>query len=167
MEEKLSLYLIDPKYLKYMHSIDSRVSVKNSRPFVGIITMINGVKYVLPLTSQTTAERKKEGKNKRASQLTTFVKDSSDQEIANILHNNMFPVVEGTYTLLSIDPQKDTYESNEIRYIRKNKESIIRKAKNVYEDRTTNTNAFLNKTCCDFRRLENGCAAFSVSAQTV
>lgn len=59
MEQKLSLYKIDPDYLKYLHSIDSRISVKyNNRPFVGIVTMINGISYVLPLTSQTTEERK-------------------------------------------------------------------------------------------------------------
>ena len=32
----------------------------------------------------------------------------------------MFPVKEGTYKALEIDALKDTYESNEIRYIRKN-----------------------------------------------
>lgn len=55
-----NLYKIDADYLKYMHKIDTRISVKyNNRPFVGIITMINGINYVLPLTSQTTCERKK------------------------------------------------------------------------------------------------------------
>lgn len=155
MEETLSLYIIDAKYLKYLHSIDYRVNVKNKRPFIGIITMINGVKYVLPLTSQTTAERMKEGKRKRSSKITTFVKDSSDNEIADILHNNMFPVFDGVYTLRNIDPEKDTYELNEIRYIRKNRESIIQKAQKVYTDRTTKADPFLNKTCCDYKKLES------------
>ena len=129
MEKNLNLYKIEPAYLKYMHRLDYRVSVKyNNRPFVGIITMVNGIRYVLPLTSQTTQERKQNGKKKRAAIITTFVKDSKGVEIANILHNNMFPVKEGTYKALEIDALKDTYESNEIRYIRKNKEKIIAKA---------------------------------------
>ena len=155
MEQNLSLYKIDPAYLKFLHKIDGRISVKyNNRPFVGIVTMINGISYVLPLTSQTTQERKKEGKNKRAAIITTFVKDSADNEIANILHNNMFPVKEGVYSLLEIDAEVDTYESNEIRFIRKNKDRIIKKAQKVYEERTTKHNPFLLKSCCDFKELE-------------
>jgi len=152
---KLSLYKIDADYLKYLHKIDYRISVKyNNRPFVGIVTMINGINYVLPLTSQTTEERRKEGNNKRSAIITTFVKDSSDVEIANILHNNMFPVKDGVYAALQIDATVDTYESNEIRFIRKNAESIIKKAQKVYTDRTTKYNPFLNKVCCDFKKLE-------------
>ena len=123
MDKNLFLCKIDPSYLKYLHKIDSRINVKyNNRPFVGVITMLNGIPYVLPLTSQTTEERKKEGKNKRSAKITTFVRDSAGNEIANILHNNMFPVVEGVYSIMEINAELDTYESNEIRFIRKNKE---------------------------------------------
>ena len=162
MEQNLSLYKIDAAYLKYMHSIDYRISVKyNHRPFVGIVTMINGISYVLPLTSQTTEERKKAGKKKRTAMITTFVKDSADNEIANILHNNMFPVKEGVYSALEIDAKVDTYESNEIRFIRKNKDKIISKAQKVYTDRTTKHNTFLFKACCDFKKLEENYQNFS------
>lgn len=83
------------------------------------------------------------------------MKDSKDVEIANILHNNMFPVKDGVYTALSIDPTVDTYESNEIRFIRKNADKIIKKARKVHTDRTTKHNPFLNKVCCDFQKLED------------
>ena len=111
--------------------------------------MINGINYVLPLTSQTTEERKKEGKKKRLALITTFVRDSSKKEIANILHNNMFPVKDGVYTALQVNAVTDTYESNEIRFIRKNAEIIIKKAQKVYMDRTTKDYPLLNKVCCD------------------
>ena len=146
-----------------MHSVDNRVSVKyNNRPFVGVITMINDMPYVLPLTSQTTQDRKKQGKNKRAAIITTFIKDRSNIEIANILHNNMFPVKEGTYKLLDVDAKEDTYESNEIRYIRKHKTEIIKKAKTVYNSRIGGHNSFLMNTCCDFRKLEEHCVTFEI-----
>ncbi|WP_073089624.1 type III toxin-antitoxin system ToxN/AbiQ family toxin [Selenomonas ruminantium] len=116
--------------------------------------MINGVKYVLPLTSQTTNERKKRGKKKRAAVLTTFVKESNGTEIANILHNNMIPVFDSVVTPLNIDVEKDSYEINEIRYIRKNHEEIIGKASKVYEKRVNNYNDFYVKACCDFKKLE-------------
>ena len=154
-DTNLNLYKVSHEYLKFMHEIDSRVSVKyNNRPFVGLIAMVNNISYLLPLTSQTTAERKLTGKNKRAANLTTFVKDSSGKEIANILHNNMFPVKEGVYCLLEVDSEQDTYELNEIRYIRKNKDTIIQKARKLYTARVQFPNDFLLKTCCDFLKLE-------------
>lgn len=155
MATELQLYQIDADYIKYLHKIDYRISVKyNNRPFVGIVTMINNVNYVLPLTSQTTQERKKDGKNKRSAIITTFVKDTNGTEIANILHNNMFPIKDGVYTPLNINAEVDTYESNEIRFIRKNSQNIINKAQRVYKDRTTKHNTFLYKCCCDFKKLE-------------
>ena len=63
MAKELSLCVVDSQYLRYLHEIDYRVSVKyNNRPFVGIVTMLGGIKYVIPLTSQTTAERRKRRK---------------------------------------------------------------------------------------------------------
>ena len=98
MKQQLSLYKIDPNYLRYMHSLDYRISVK---------------------------------------------------------YNNMFPVVDGVYSLLEIDAEKDTYESNEIRFIRKHSEAIINKAQKVYTNRTEKSDWFMEKICCDFKKLEN------------
>lgn len=153
-----------------MHNVDYRVSVKyNNRAFVGIITTIGTQKYVIPLTSQTTQERKKEGKNKRNGKFTAFVTESSGVEIANILLNNMIPVFDGVITPLNIDPTVDTYESNEIRYIRKHWDAIQTKAKKVYDTRyDTNSHdyGFFAKTCCDFKKLEAECAKLQLSCST-
>ena len=81
------LYYVDKEYLKYLHKEDYRVSVKfNNRPFAGIVTMVGGRKYIIPLTSQTTEERKNAGKNKRSSLITTFVTETSGKEISNLLY---------------------------------------------------------------------------------
>ena len=158
---KLQLYKVSPDYLRYLHAQDYRVSVKfNNRPFVGVLTMINDIYYVLPLTSQTTAERKRQGKKKRAAAITTFVKNSAKTEIANILHNNMIPVTPDELQLLDIDAQSDTYEANEIRYIRKHTNEIIEKARQVYQKRLNNYNEFYVKTCCDFKKLEKAMNVF-------
>ena len=154
---ELHLYEVDADYLKYLHdNVDKRVSVKyNNRPFVGAIVTVSGITYLLPLTSKTTAERAKEGKKKRSARVTTFVRDTSGEEIANILHNNMIPVVEGCYTKKEIDANLDTYESNEIRFIRKNKDKIINKAQKVHDARVTGKDSFLRRICCDFEKLES------------
>ena len=114
-KESPILYYVDKEYLKYLHKEDYRVSVKfNNRPFAGIVTLVGGKKYMIPVNEQI-------------------------------------------ITALEIDPETDTYESNEIRYLRKNWETIEEKAKNVFNQRydteSHNFN-FLKKTCCDFKRLE-------------
>ena len=153
--DKLYLCSVDRDYLRALHKLDYRVSVKyNNRPFVGVITMINGIEYVLPLTSQTTQERAKNGKPKRAAKITTFVRDSAGVEIADILHNNMVPVTKDVYRYVLLDATKDTYEANEIRFIRKHSDNIIKKAQKVHDERISNKDKFLNKTCCDFKKLE-------------
>lgn len=158
------LYYVDTNYLAYLHQNDCRVSLKDHRPFVGIITVIETRKYAIPLTSQTTAERKKEGKKKRSAFITTFITETSGNEISNLLYNNMIPVYDEILTPLSIDPLVDTYESNEIRFIRKNWETIQNKACKVYRERYTETShnySFLVKTCCDFKQLELACEQYT------
>lgn len=158
-KERPILYYVDKEYLKYLHEKDYRVSVKfNNRPFAGIVTLVGDRKYIIPLTSQTTEERKREGKNKRSALITSFVTETSGKEISNLLYNNMIPVNEQVITALNINPEIDTYESNEIRYLRKNWGSIQKKAGKVFEQRydtqSYNYN-FLTKTCCDFKKLES------------
>ena len=153
--DEFRLYKVEPEYIKHLHKVDNRVSKKYcTRPFVGIVTMPNGTRYFLPLTSQTTKMRLAEGKKKRALSLTTFIRDSSGNEIASILHNNMIPVIDGAYTVMDITAEKDVYESNEIRFIRKKHDQIIRKAKNVYEKRISGEDPFYNALCCDYEKLE-------------
>ena len=168
--ENPTLYYIDRDYLKYMHAKDYRVSVKfNNRPFVGIVTTIEGQKYVIPLTSQTTEERKKSGKKKRSANITTFVTESSGVEIANILYNNMIPIFEEAITPISIDATVDTYESNEIRFIRKTWEVIQEKALKVYNrryDTESRNYEFFVRTCCDFKKLEEECKKYQEKAAT-
>ena len=53
------IVMVDSAYLSYLHGFDSRVSLKKDRPYVGLAVRINDKVYVIPLTSQTTQERKK------------------------------------------------------------------------------------------------------------
>lgn len=151
---------IQRDYIKYMHDKDWRVSVKyNNRKFVGLAVRINGRMYVVPLTSQTTQERVARGKKKRSATITTFIKVGGE-EIANLLHNNMFPVPDDQIKKIEIDPEVDTYLANEQRQIRKNWVEINTKSVTVYCERynTKSRNYhFLERTCCDFKKLEVEC----------
>lgn len=161
MRNNLFLCRIDGDYLKYLHGKDEKVRLKyTNRPYVGVVVMVNGIQYALPLTSQTTDKRKKSNKKKRAARFTTFVRNTRGEEIADILHNNMIPVKDEFYEIIKIDPEKDTYELNEIRFIRKNQDQIIRKAKKVYDDRVSGSDSFANQICCDFSALEVAMSAY-------
>ena len=177
------LYYVDKEYLKYLHKEDYRVSVKfNNRPFAGIVTLVGDRKYIIPLTSQTTEERKNAGKNKRSSLITTFVTETSGKEISNLLYNNMIPVNEQIIKLNNkyyikrvIGVAGDTVdidyadgkiiingeEQNED-YIY---EPIKKKAEKIFNQRydieSHNFN-FLKKTCCDFKKLEKALDQFEI-----
>ncbi len=151
---------ISKEYLKYMHKADWRVSVKyNNRKFVGLAIRINNRIYVVPLTSQTTTERIARGKNKRSALITSFI-EVGGKEIANLLHNNMFPAPRNQIKRIQIDPLVDTYLANEERQIRKKWVEINEKSVNVYCERYNKESRnyhFLEKTCCDFKKLEKEC----------
>lgn len=153
------IVIVDKNYLSYLHGFDSRVSLKKDRPYVGLSVQINGKLFVIPLTSQTTQERTKRGLKKRNSLTTTFIK-ASGIEISDLLHNNMIPVPKKLAQRVEIDPLKDTYLSNEYRYIRKHWVEITNKSLMIYIERyneKSRNNVFLTSICCDFKMLEEKC----------
>lgn len=150
------IVMVDKEYLTYLHIHDNRVSLKKDRPYVGLSVRINDKVFVIPLTSQTTQERKKRGLKKRNSLTTTFVK-AAGIEISDLLHNNMIPVPKMLAQRVEIDPIKDTYLSNEYRYIRKHWVEITNKSLMIYLERYNEKSrnyAFLQSICCDFKMLE-------------
>ena len=78
----------------------------------------------------------------------------------------MIPVYDEFITPVTVNPEVDTYISNEIRFIRKTWEVIQNKALYVYDERylTSSKNySFLVNTCCDFKKLEAACQQYQVS----
>lgn len=55
MKDKLYLYTINKHYGNYLHKYDTNTmdisGKKSNRPFIGTIVMVNGKKYIAPLTS--------------------------------------------------------------------------------------------------------------------
>ena len=162
-----SLYYVSNEYLKDLHdNIDYRVSIKyTTRPFIGILTIIENQKYLIPLTSEITQKRIMEGKKKRNSFFTIFIKDENGNEIANALLNNMIPVNDDVIEAVPIcDIESSTYISKEIRYIRKHWNNIQIKAKKVYYGRYNKKSkqySFLKKMCCNYKKMELFCESYS------
>ena len=151
---------ISKNYLDYLRTFDYRISTKFPlRPAVCLAIMINNRRYAIPLTSQTTDKRIQKGKRRRSNAITTFIK-SGDKEIANLLHNNMFPVPDDLIEPIAIEPRSTSFIANEERYIRKHWIEINEKSMYIYLDRynpSSRNYSFFDKVCCDFKRLEQAC----------
>ena len=97
MKKRFKLYSVNMKYIRDLHKIDDNVpSVspqigKQIRPFLGIIVLINGSKFCIPLTSNS----KKKNKNfESMRENITFRKicDRDGKVLAALNLNNMIPV---------------------------------------------------------------------------
>ena len=108
-QPRLRLYTIDMKYVRNLAMADDNVmsvspqSGKAIRPFVGIIVLVNGKKYCIPLSSP-----KKKFENKKNSVDFIRITDSATKNISGapkvigaLNINNMLPVED--YLLTPID----------------------------------------------------------------
>lgn len=163
---KLLFYEIDTKYITYLSGFaehlfhNANVNQKHSRKYVGILFEINGMKYFAPLSSF-------KEKHKRLSETLDFIK-IGDMAVINL--NNMFPVLDGAYSLKDPSSEKDlqyrTLLNNEIRIIKQKSELIVSNAKAVYDHKTkSDGKSKLSKRCNDFKLLEEKCKFFQPESQ--
>ena len=74
----LKLYTVNNEYLKFLYDVDRRVSLKTTRPYIGIVLKINDHVYFAPMSS-------KKSKN---NQMTVLLSSSN---AGTIKLNNMIP----------------------------------------------------------------------------
>ncbi len=59
MSKRLKLYNVNLKYIRNLHYADEHVfsispqAGKQNRPFLGVVVMVNGSKYCIPLSSNS------------------------------------------------------------------------------------------------------------------
>ncbi len=64
MSQRFKLYTVNLKYIRNLHRIDNHVpSVspqigKQERPFLGIIVLVNGSRFCIPLSSNSSKKSK-------------------------------------------------------------------------------------------------------------
>ena len=160
---KLLFYEIDSKYISYLAQFDhhlfqnAKITQNFSRKYIGILFEINGLKYFAPLSSF-------KEKHKRLSETIDFIK-IGDMAVLNL--NNIFPVLEGVYSLKDPAAEKNLQYrillNNEIRIIKQKTELIINNAKTVYNHKTTNDGkSRLSQRCLNFKLLEDKCKEWIV-----
>ena len=161
--DKLLFYEIDNKYIDFLSKFsehlfhNAKITQNYSRKYIGILFEINGLKYFAPLSSF-------KPKHKRLSETIDFIKIGN---MAVINLNNMFPVIDGVFSLKNpaeeSDIQYKTLLNNEIRIIRKKEEQIIINAKAVYNHKMTNDGkSKLSQRCNDFKLLEEKCKEYRI-----
>lgn len=153
----LNFYYIDLNYIRNLSRADDNVmSVspqvgKENRPFLGIIILIGGQKYCIPLTSP---KKKFENMKSQIDFIKIFDHNSRHPEysskIIGILNlNNMIPVNNSVISKvnLKLNPH----------------DTIINKANKVYSLITDfpDKNRNLTKKCVDFNKLEHILAQYS------
>ena len=97
---------------------NAKITQTYTRKYIGILFEINYLKYFAPLSSF-------KPKHKRLSETVDFIK-IGDMAVINL--NNMFPVIDGVFSLKNpadeSDTQYKTLLNNEIRIIRKKKNRL-------------------------------------------
>ena len=159
-----TLYFL--KYIDFLSKFsehlfhNAKITQTYTRKYIGILFEINGLKYFAPLSSF-------KPKHKRLSETVDFIK-IGDMAVINL--NNMFPVIDGVFSLKNpaeeSDIQYKTLLNNEIRIIRQKEELIITNAKTVYNHKMTNDGkSKLSQRCNDFKLLEENCKEYKLSGK--
>lgn len=170
---RLEFYTIDMKYIRSLAKVDDNVlSVspqigKSSRPFVGLIVIFDNIPYCVPLSSP-------KPKHSKMKNDVDFYKifDPNNVLIGVLNFNNMIPVNNNVVTKLDLKIHaKDNVATklykklaaNQLNYCRQNQAAIISKANKLYTLITTGKpNIMLRKRCCNFSKLEETLAKYSV-----
>lgn len=172
--KKLDLYYIDLKYIRDLsQKDDSIMSIspqrgKENRPFIGVIVLLNGYGYCIPLTSP---KNKFLEKKSQVDFIKIFDKSRNDKnnqfKLIGVLNiNNMIPVTDAVISKVDLTIHKNdsvkvknikTLMQKQLSWCRDNAEVINNRAQKVYNlvTQTPEKSRNLTRRCCDFKKLES------------
>lgn len=168
-ENELDLYLVDKKYIRDLSKVDDHVmsvspqTGKDTKPFLGIIIVMDKKEYCIPLTSP------KEKFNIKTKE--DFVKildpklknENGAAKTIGILNiNNMIPISQvyvrkiNLYKTSEFDKRRCALLIKQLDWCRDNISTIQNKANKVYKTvtQTPEKNRRLTARCLDFLKLE-------------
>lgn len=171
--EKLDLYHIDMKYIRNLSKVSDRVfsvspqTGKEARPFLGIITIVDGREYCIPLTSPKEKHRKMKSAIDMIKIFDENERDENHQfKLIGILNlNNMIPVNREVVKRIDLTLYDSDYDdvtkyklfmNKQLSWCRENAELIKRRALRVYEliTKKPDENHLLAKRSLPFSDLE-------------
>lgn len=161
---------IEPQYLEFLYSIDSRVPKEHKdagrrlRPFVGVVFSVDKALYFAPLSSPKPKHLKLPNKA-----LDIYKIDNGSLGVINF--NNMVPVKNENVIEIDVNalPEQELADKRyknlllkQIIYIRKNENQIKRRAKALYNMVVYKRGSIkLLERCCDFAELERGAELYA------
>lgn len=169
---ELKLYEISEEYISYISTAEKNVfsSKENdrnhTRKYLGIVYIINGYNYYIPLSSPKNSDyRMENGRRTIRGSIVPIIRitsqsSSGELELKGTLKlSNMIPVPASELTLYDMEHEPDLFYKalihKEMLFIRKNRNKIIQNAKILYKQKKENnpTIGYLKSTV-DFSLLE-------------
>ena len=170
----MELVEISDTYTDYMKSFFGSVMMDSkklyrthTRKYLGIIFEIHGLKYFAPLSSPKKADYSADGTIRKSSVIVIRM-EYSGVLLGSIKLNNMLPVPETEITKYDVKDETDEqYKNlvlNELSWIEKHTDMILRSAKNLYNIKTNekagNTNQRFYNSIMPFLEAEQKCKEF-------
>lgn len=155
----MRFYNIKDDYIKYLRTFDEKVALnkKETRPYVGVVLEIAGIKYYAPFTSPKPKHQKmKNGKDFRKINNGVY---------GAINFNNMIPVLDSEVVLINIENIPDEkYKrllQNQYKSIKADIEGIQRTAEKLHtlvltdDNKLSNFDKLVKARCCNLGLLED------------
>jgi len=155
----MKFYNVKDDYIRFLRGYDSKVAAnkQESRPYVGIVFEVEGIKYYAPFTSPKPKHQKmKNGKDFRK---------IHDGKYGAINFNNMIPVPDKALILMDIvnepDEQYRRLLQNQYKEIKKDADAINKTAQNLRElilkdeSELTTFDKSIKARCCNLTLLES------------
>lgn len=175
--EQLQFYRVDMKYVRNLKNVErqqtgrtntilsvSSQTHKQGRPFVGIIRMINGVKYCIPLSS---IEEKTKYNSISENITCRKIKDENGITIGILNINNMIPVRDEYISVFEIDDlpndsmEQAAYKAKcrkELKWCNDNINEISRLSSELHRIVCSNEPFNKRNICPNYLALEKECA---------
>ena len=155
----MRLYHIKDEYIEFLWEYDDKVALnkKESRPYVGVVLLVDGIKYYAPLTSPKAKHKDmKNGKDFR----------KIDQgKLGAINFNNMIPVPDDALIMIDINQEADSrYKrllQNQYKALKSDIEAIEKTARELRKIILTDDSELRNydkqvkARCCNLSLLES------------
>ena len=159
MNKILKLYFIDDKYVDYLQMFDDKVFyIKyTTRPYVGVVYVLNKHNYFAPLSSSKPKHMKMNSKA-----IDIFKINNGRQGIVNI--NNMIPTPKECLTEAIANTVNPIYRNlliTQTSFLNSNKKALLNKVKqfqNRYNKGLLPKNIL--DRCCNYRFLESKCQEY-------
>lgn len=156
--ENLKIYRVTDKYIHFLKCFDSRVqdNKQRRRPYVGVVLLVGEFRYFVPMESpKPNHERIKPG---------VHIMRIENGALGLLGFNNMIPIHESAIIPFDIDKEPDPKYAELLRrqasFLNRHKADVYDHAAKTYYKATSGKNQFLNKVCCDFKKLERACKRY-------